>query len=163
MVSFIVAIARNGVIGRDGALPWRLPDESRHFRRTTLGKAVVMGRRTWEEIGCKPLDGRRTVVVSRTPGFEAPGAEVVPDLKTALELTRDEPETVVAGGARLYAAVFPVAERAYVTWVDAAVDGDTRFPEVDWSAFREVEAVEHPADARHAHAFRISTLERVRA
>ena len=160
MVSFIVAIARNGVIGRDGGLPWRLPDESRHFRRVTMGKPVVMGRRTWQEIG-KPLDGRRTLVVSRSPDFEAPGAEVVPDLKTALERTADAPETVVAGGAGLYAAAFPLAQRAYVTWGDVEVEGDVVFPDVDWSEFREVETTEHTADARHAHAFRITTLERI--
>lgn len=155
----IAALARNRVIGRDGGLPWRLPDDSAHFRRTTLGKPVVMGRLTFESMGAE-LDGRRNVVVTSDPEFAAPGVEVVRSLEEALELTRDADETVLIGGSGIYAAGLPLADRLYLTFVDAEVEGDVHFPEFDAGEWVEVAREEHPADARHAHAFSIVTLER---
>lgn len=159
MLSLIVAVARNGVIGRDGTLPWRLPEDLRHFRRTTLGRPVLMGRRTFESIG-RPLDRRRNVVLSRDPAFAPAGVEVDRSLEAALARTADAEETVVIGGASLYAESLPRARRLYLTRVHADVPGDVRFPDFDLSAWREVERRDFPADARHAHAFSIVTLER---
>ena len=160
MISLIAALARNRVIGRDGALPWRLPDDAKHFRGTTMGKPVVMGRKTWESFG-GPLEGRENVVVSRQPAYHAPGATVVPSLDEALKLLSDRDEIFIAGGEALYREALPRADRLYLTLVDAEPEGDARFPEFDRSQWRELERREHPADDRHAHAFSIVTLERV--
>lgn len=157
-ISLVVAVARNGVIGRDADLPWRLPDDLRHFKAITLGKPVVMGRRTFESIG-RPLPGRENRVVSRRPGFELPGCRSFARLEDAL--AGPEPEVMVIGGGQIYAAALPLAQRLYLTEVDAEVEGDTRFPELDAGAWREVSREEHAADERHAHAFRFRLLERV--
>jgi len=155
----IAALARNRVIGRDGDLPWRLPDDAKHFRDTTMGKPVVMGRKTWESFG-GVLEGRDNIVVSRQPDYEAAGATVVSSLDEALKLLSDRDEVFIAGGEALYAEALPRAGRMVLTLVDAEVDGDVHFPDFDRSEWREVERREHPADARHAHAFSIVTLER---
>src|SRR5262249_37753917 len=106
-LTLIVARARNGVIGRGGTLPWRLPEDLAHFKRTTMGSPIVMGRRTWDSIG-RPLPGRRSIVVSRSARFGAPGAEVVPSLDAALALVRDVPEVFVIGGAELFNVAAPL-------------------------------------------------------
>jgi len=129
-LTLIVARARNGVIGRNGTIPWRLPEELAYFKRTTMGHPIVMGRRTWESIG-RPLPGRRSIVISRTAGFSAPGAEVVPSLDAALELAADAPEVFVIGGARLYEEAAPRAQRMLVTELDADFEGDTYFAQPD--------------------------------
>lgn len=157
VVSLVVAVARNGVIGCDNDLPWRLPDDLKHFKAITLGKPVVMGRRTYESIG-RPLPGRENRVVSRRPGFEAPGCRVFASLEEAL--AGPEPEVMVIGGGQIYAAALPLAQRLYLTEVDAEVDGDARFPEIDPGAWREVSREMHAADERHAHAFGFRLLER---
>lgn len=158
IVSLVVAVARNGVIGRDNDLPWRLPDDLKHFKAITLGKPVVMGRRTFESIG-RPLPGRENRVVSRRPGFEAPGCRVFASLEAAL--AGPEPEVMVIGGGQIYAAALPLAQRLYITEVDAEVAGDARFPGIDPDGWREVSCEAHAADERHAHAFRIRLLERI--
>lgn len=136
---FVVAVSENGVIGREGGLPWHLPEDLRHFRRLTVGHAIVMGRRTWESIG-RPLPERRSIVVSRTPGFAPAGAEVAPDLDTALRLAREtDPEPRVIGGGQLYAAALPLATRVYLTRVHRVVDGDTFFPALDPAEWVETE------------------------
>jgi dihydrofolate reductase len=137
-VAIIVARARNGVIGRAGALPWHLPADLAHFKRTTLGHPVVMGRRTWESIG-RALPGRRNLVVSRTPGFEAAGAEVRARLADALAACAGESEVFVIGGAQLYAEALALAQRAYVTEIDADVPGDTQLAALDPGIWREAE------------------------
>ena len=159
--SLIVAAAENGVIGRGNRLPWHLPADLAHFKRTTLGHPVIMGRRTWESIG-KPLPGRRNIVVSRTPGFSAPGCEVAPDLATAYSLTREAPEVFVIGGTRLYEAALPGADRIYLTRVLASVDGDARFPDLRPDAWEEKSLGMHPADDRNAHGLQFLLLERKR-
>ena len=147
-LTLIVARARNGVIGRDGALPWRLPEDLAHFKRTTMGHPIVMGRKTWESIG-RPLPGRRSIVVSRQPGFEATGAEVAESLDAALALCAGAEEVFVIGGAQLYAEALPRADRLIVTEIDADFEGDTHFPATDPALWREA-AREHqpPTDAR---------------
>jgi dihydrofolate reductase len=138
-VTIVAAIARNGVIGADGGLPWHLPDELRKFKETTLGHVLVMGRRTYESIG-QPLPGRTTVVLTRQPGW-SPGTEevvVAHDLDTALERARTfGDEVFVVGGAEVYAAAIGRADRLLLTLVDQAPDGDAKFPDVDWSVWHE--------------------------
>lgn len=159
MLSLIAALSRNRVIGRDGGLPWRLPRDLRHFRETTLHKPCVMGRKTWETLK-EPLEQRRNIVVTRTPGYAAPGAELARSLDEALALTVAAPETMIVGGEALYAEALPRADRLYLTHVHATVEGDAFFPEFDPSAWREIARTDHAADARHAHAFSIVTYQR---
>lgn len=157
-VSLVVAIARNGIIGQDNDLPWRLPDDLKRFKAITLGKPVVMGRKTYESIG-KPLPGRENRVISRRPGLAIPGCRVFPRLQDALEGT--EPEIMVIGGGQIYAEALPLAQRLYVTEVDVEAQGDVSFPSIDPQAWREVAREPHPADDRHPYGFVFRVLERV--
>ena len=159
-VSLIVAVARNGVIGRGGGLPWRLPDDMRHFRQTTLDKAVLMGRVTYASIG-KPLERRLNVVLSRNGTLTFAGCTVVHSFREALVAAHEYPELVVIGGAAVYAEALAHAERVYLTRVHADVAGDVFFPALDSTAWQEIDRTEHAADSRHEHAFSISTLHRV--
>jgi len=137
-VTLLAAVARNGVIGVDGGLPWHLPDELALFKELTLGHVLVMGRRTFESVG-RPLPGRTTVVVTRLPDWEAEGVLRAESVGEALALAREvDAEVFVVGGAQVYAAALPVADRLALTFVDAEPEGDTRFPEIDWSQWREV-------------------------
>jgi dihydrofolate reductase len=149
-LSLIVARARNGVIGKDGALPWKIPGELAHFKRTTMGHPIVMGRKTWESIG-RPLPGRRNIVVTRNGGYSAPGAEVAASLEAALTLCADADEVFVIGGAELYAQALPRAARAVVTEIDADFDGDARFPSLAPSEWQVVDR--QPAAGPPPHAF----------
>jgi len=139
-VTLVAAVARNGVIGVDGGLPWHLPDDLRRFKELTLGHVLVMGRRTYESIG-RPLPGRTTVVVTRNSAWD-PGAEdvhVAAGLPEALALgAAIDPEVFVVGGAQVYTEALPCADRLELTWVDAEPAGDTVFPEVDWADWREL-------------------------
>lgn len=159
--SLIVAVARNGVIGRDGTLPWRLPDDMSYFKATTMGHHVIMGRKTWESLR-RPLPGRTNVVLSRNPDYRAEGAQVVPDLEQALRLAEQvgDEEPFVIGGETVYAAALPYAERIHLTRVDAEVEGDARFPELQPEDWTQIDRQEHPADERHDHAFAICVLQR---
>lgn len=157
--SLVVAMARNRVIGRDNALPWRLPEELAHFKRVTMGHPIVMGRRTWESIG-RPLPGRQNIVVTRTAGYAAPGCTVVGSLGEAWQAAGDAGEVCVIGGTTLFEESLPIADRIHLTEVEAEVAGDTWFPEFDRSQWIEREVARHPADARHAYPFRILQLDR---
>lgn len=159
-LGLVVAVSDNGVIGRDGDLPWRLPDEMKHFRRCTLGKTVIMGRKTWESLPRRPLKKRQNVVVTRQPGYEAEGATVVSSFEEALSTEGDE--KVVIGGASLYAEALARADVLYVTHVEAVIEGDTFFPPVDWAAWEPTDEARHEADERHAHAFRMVEYRRAR-
>ena len=153
MVAVIVALDEAGTIGRDGGLPWHLPDDLRRFKATTMGHVLVMGRKTCESIG-RALPGRRSLVLSRNPAFRPPdGVEVVPDLATALARAADSERVFVIGGAEVFRTALPAADELLVTQVHATVAGDARFPEVDWDGWSLVEDEFHPADARHAVAF----------
>jgi dihydrofolate reductase len=159
--SLIVARARNGVIGRDNGMPWHLPADLAHFKRTTMGCPVIMGRRTWESIG-RALPGRRNVVVSRTPGFQAPGAEVVTSLDDAWRAVSGASEAFVIGGAQLYAQALREADRIYLTDIAGEVAGDTLFPALEPGQWRESMLGEHAADERNPFALRFLLLERAR-
>jgi dihydrofolate reductase len=139
-VTILAAVARNGVIGAGGGLPWHLPDDLRRFKELTLGHVLVMGRRTYESIG-RPLPGRTTVVLTRQPDWEAGSEDVVVATSVAQALTTAseiDDEVFVVGGAEVYAETLPLADRLELTFVDAEPDGDTTFPEVDWAGWREV-------------------------
>jgi dihydrofolate reductase len=129
-VVLVAAVARNGVIGRDGGLPWHLPADLAFFRDATMGHPVLMGRRTWQALPARvrPLPGRRNLVVTRDAGFAAPGAEVVPSFDAALARVADAPRICVIGGAQLYAAALPHADVLLLTEIDLEADGDTHFP-----------------------------------
>ena len=150
-LTLIAAVGENGVIGVGGGLPWRLPADLQRFKALTLGKPVLMGRRTWDSLG-RPLPGRRNLVVTRQPDFAAPGAEVFGDVETALAACAEAPEVMVIGGGELYAQLLPRAAVLELTEVAAAVQGDAFFPPWRPEEWREVARTHHPADDRHAHA-----------
>jgi dihydrofolate reductase len=162
-VALVVAMSDNGVIGRDGRLPWHLPDDLKYFKLVTYGKPVLMGRRTFESIG-KPLPGRRNLVLSRSVAASAPGSaagvEYVGSVDEALALAALAAELCVIGGAGVYALTLPLATRIYLTRVQTVLAGDVYFPLRDFSGWRESESVSHAADERHAYAMNFVTLER---
>ncbi|HUQ42071.1 MAG TPA: dihydrofolate reductase [Candidatus Limnocylindrales bacterium] len=160
-IAFVVARDRGGVIGKGGTLPWRLPDDMKHVRSLTIGKPLIMGRRTYDSIG-HPLPERTNIVMTRDPGFKADGVKVARTPEEALAIAGDAPEVIVFGGAEVFTRFLPMTDRIYMTEVDADSAGDTFFPALDPAQWRETERVEHPADARHAHSFRFITLERQR-
>ena len=160
-VSLIAAVARNGGIGRRNALLVRLPEDLAHFKRTTLGAPVVMGRRTWQSIG-RPLPGRRNIVVTGNPQFEAPGAETAPDLPSALARVVDAPKVFVIGGASLYAAALPAADELVLTEIDADFEADTFFPTWDRRQFRETARADQRTADGLAYSFVTYTRNRER-
>lgn len=166
-LALIVAIARNGVIGRDNTLPWHLPEDLRHFKAMTLGKPLVMGRRTWESIG-RPLPGRTSIVVSRSAALKVPeGVVVVASLDAALQAAqrlaaRDGvDECMVIGGADIYRAALPLATRIYLTRIDSDIPGDTWFPALDATAWHERELGAGTGSGAEALPYRFSVLERI--
>ena len=160
-VAIIVAADERGGIGRDGGLPWHLPEDLKRFKALTMGKPMVMGRRTWDSIG-RPLPGRRSMVVSRRSGLALDGAEVYGSLEAALEAAADAPETCVIGGAEIYRQALPRAAVVHLTRVHALVDADTFLPLLDAGEWEEVAREDRPADDRHAHAYSFLTLRRLR-
>lgn len=162
-VTLIAALAKNGVIGVQGRLPWHLPADFQQFKRRTLGKPVIMGRKTWESLPRTPLPKRHNIVVTRQASYDAPGATVVHSLNAAFEAANTAPEVMILGGAQLFAEALPRADRMVLTHIEAEVAGDAVFPEVDWASWRAVHEERHEADERHAHPFRVVVYERARA
>ena len=164
-IDLVAAIAENGVIGRGNSLPWRLKSDMAHFRAATMGKPVIMGRKTYLSIG-KPLAGRTTIVVSRDRAFAAPGIVVAPNFEAAIAAARGDAlrraadAIVVAGGAEIYAQALPLASRLDVTRVHKRVEGDTRFPSIDANVWREITRDEHAAAAGDDEAFAFVIYER---
>ena len=147
VVSLIVAVAENGVIGRDGGLPWRLPEDLKWFKARTLGKPIIMGRKTWEGLPKRPLPGRTNIVVTRDAAYRAEGGVVATSLDQALEVagTEGSDEIMVIGGAELYALALPRVQRMYLTQVAIRAEGDAFFPGFDRSQWLErIEAVHSP-------------------
>jgi len=162
VLAMVVAMDKNRLIGADNGLPWRLPDDMQWFVQQTMGKPVIMGRKTYESIPAKfrPLQGRHNIVLTREQSYEAPGATVVHSVEDALLAAGDAEEIIIGGGANLYAQLLPQTSRLYLTLVEAELDGDAYFPEIDWSAWRETFRQHHPADERHHFAFTWLILER---
>ncbi|MBO0932196.1 dihydrofolate reductase [Fibrella aquatilis] len=169
-ISLIAAMAQNRVIGKDNDLPWHLPDDFAYFKQKTGGHVIIMGRKSFEALG-KPLPKRTNIVVTRQADFQAEGITVVPSLEAALDVARpvearaEHPEGGVAeifviGGAEIYALALPVADRIYLTEVQKAYDGDTRFPEFDCTVWHESSRQHHPADDRHETAFDFVVYEK---
>ena len=152
-------MARNRVIGHDNKLPWHLPADLRHFKELTLGKPIIMGRKTWESLpGLLP--GRRHIVVTRQQDYVAQGAETASDLESAIALAGDVDEVMIVGGATLYAEALPMADRLYMTLVDADIDGDAHFPDFDLDAWQVIAESSVPADEKNRYDLRFLTLER---
>ena len=159
MISIIVALAGNGVIGSDNRLPWHLPDDLKRFKALSLGKPIVMGRRTFESIG-RPLPGRTNIVVSRQPGLAIAGTLVAQSLDAALAAAGAAPEVVIIGGAEIFRQALPRTDVIHMTRVHALVAGDVVFPDLDLAQWRETAVEHHAADARHQYAFTFVTLQR---
>jgi dihydrofolate reductase len=140
----VAAVASNRIIGRNGQLPWHLPEDLKHFKRLTMGQAVIMGRRTWESLG-RALPGRENIVVTRQAGYEAPGAAVASSLEAALALCAGDAVAFVIGGEQLFAESLPIAAGMVLTEIQRDYEGDTRFPEYDRSRWRETQRERHTA------------------
>lgn len=166
-VAFVVAVAENGVIGRNGDLPWRLSSDLKLFRRLTMGKPIVMGRRTWESLPKRPLDGRDNIVVTRNADFKADGAYVVTSVDAALTLARELAEArnvdeiAVIGGAQIYQDTLNQADRVYWTQVHGAPEGDTIFPPLDAEIWREVGREAIPRTERDQYAATLKIMDRI--
>lgn len=161
----IVAKARNGVIGRDGTLPWRLSADLAFFKEITLGKPILMGRKTWESLPRRPLPGRDNIVLSRDWNYSAPGARVYSSLGSSLNAARamatraGVDEIFIIGGASLYQRALPLTDRLYMTEVDCEPEGDAMFPAFDPARWEEVWSRSHEADDRNDHAFTIKRYD----
>ena len=159
-LALIVAVAENGAIGLNNGLPWHLPDDLKYFKRVTMGKPILMGRKTFESIG-RPLPGRTNIVISANPDYQADGIRVVSSLEEALALAEDiatidgAEELMVIGGAQIYAAALPRATRLYLTEVHAEVAGDAYLPPLDLKLWQEVSRAYHPSvlPEQYAHSF----------
>jgi dihydrofolate reductase len=162
LISMVVAATENDVIGRDNGMPWHLPDDLKYFKARTMGKPMLMGRKTFDSIG-KPLPGRTSLVLTRDPTWRAEGVVVVRSLDDALaHATRaNSAELCVIGGAEVFRLAWPHAKRLFLTRIHANIPGDTFFPRIDPAEWREVERTEHLADARHAYAMSFVTLDRL--
>ena len=159
LISIVAAIADSGVIGNANALPWHLPADLAHFKRLTLDKPILMGRRTWESLpGLLPR--RRHIVLTRDPGYSAGGCTCVHSLEEAIAAAGRAPELMVVGGALLYAQALPIADRMYLTLVHARIVGDTRFPPWDPRDWMELGRVDHPADGRNRIPMTFLSLRR---
>jgi dihydrofolate reductase len=167
-LAIIVAVADNGAIGKDNALLWKLPEDMRHFKQVTMGKPIIMGRKTFESIG-KALPGRTNIVITRNGAFTAEGVRCVSSLEEALQVAAQtvsmEPaeEAVVIGGSEIYQAALPLADRLYITEVHANVEGDTVLPRVEWDDWREVRRERHVAQTPNPYDYSFVFYERVRA
>lgn len=159
-ISLIAAMAKDRVIGKDNDMPWHLPADLQHFKRVTLGKPVIMGRRTFESIG-RPLPGRKNIVISRNTLWSHEGVEVVSSPELALELVSDVDEVMIIGGGNIYQQFLPKADNLYLTFIDLTVDGDTRFP--DWTkagTWQQVTSESHAADEKNAFSYEFIKLEK---
>ena len=161
IVSLVLAMSENRVVGRAGGLPWHLPKDLQHFKQVTVDHTVIMGRKTFDEIK-HPLANRRNVVISRNPEFQPRGVTVVPTLDEALALGATEREVFVIGGGEIFRLALPRADRLYLTVVHATVAGDTYFPAFDATAWALEDEERHEADKKHAFAFTFRTYSRIR-
>ena len=155
-------MTRDRVIGRDNGMPWHLPDDLKRFKALTMGKPMLMGRKTFESIG-KALPGRLSLVMTRDPNWRAQGVVVVRSLEDAFVRAAAAAEVSIVGGADVFRLALPLAQRIYLTTIHGDISGDTFFPAIDPGDWREIDRMEHPVDERHAYPMTFSTLERVTA
>ena len=167
-LAVMAAVADNGVIGNDNALPWHLPEDLRYFKSVTMRKPIIMGRKTFESIG-RPLPGRTNIVITRNKAMQCEGVEVVHSLDEALELalgialSDDADEVVVIGGEQIYRVAIPVADRLYLTEVHANVDGDAVLPDIDWSRWHEVSRADYAAQPPNPYDYSFVCYESANA
>jgi dihydrofolate reductase len=165
IISIIAAVSRNLVIGKNNDLPWHLPDDMKFFMNTTKGHHCIMGRKNYDSIPAKfkPLPNRTNIVVTRQKNFQAPGCTVVNDIHDGLAIAigEDETEAFIIGGAEIYRQAMDITDRMYLTEIQATIEGDTFFPHVDKSWWREVKREHHPADEKHKFAFDFVIYEKV--
>ena len=159
MISLIVAASENNVIGVQGELPWRLSDDLRRFKAVTMGKPIVMGRKTFESIG-KPLPGRQNIVITRQAEFVADGCDVVTSIEDAVATAGDADEIMIIGGSEIYALFLPAADRLYLTRVHAEIDGDAFLPAIGEGDWQLVDSERYPADERNEFDYSFMTYER---
>lgn len=152
LISLIAAMANNRVIGKDNAMPWHLPADLGHFKTVTLGKPIIMGRKTYESIG-RPLPGRKNIVISRDSSYTIEGCETANSLDEAIELVSDVEEIMIIGGGHLYSQTLPHADRLYLTFIDLNVDGDTQFPEFEHLELTEVKREKHLKDDKNPYDY----------
>ncbi len=152
LISIIVAMANNRVIGKDNDMPWHLPADLKHFKSVTLGKPIIMGRKTYESIG-RPLPGRQNIIVSRNSDYHIEGCDVVNSLEKAIELVKDVEEVMIIGGGKLYAQALTSADRLYLTFIDLDVDGDTQFPDYSTLDLREIKRERHARDENNPYDY----------
>jgi len=159
LVSIIAAMDRNRLIGNKNQLPWHLPADLAHFKRVTMGKPVIMGRKTYESIG-RPLPGRTNIVLTRSTDFHAEGVLTATTLEQALEIAAGEAEVMVIGGSSIYELVLPKADRLYLTYIEHAYQGDAWFPEFDQQQWRVSASEQHTADEKNPCNYSFITYER---
>jgi dihydrofolate reductase len=161
-IALVVAVSRNGVIGRDGGLPWHISSDLKRFKAITLGKPVIMGRKTWESLPKRPLPGRQNIVITRQSQYIADGAVVVADVDAALRAAGNAEEIAIIGGGEIYAMIFRRADRIYLTEVGMDVSGDTFFPDIKPADWQETAREVHVAGLSDSAGFTLRTLDRVR-
>ena len=158
IISMIAAMADNRIIGKDNQMPWHLPADFAWFKRCTMGKPVVMGRKTYESIG-RPLPGRLNIVISRDASLTIEGVTTVTSIENALDVVGEVDEVMIIGGGAIYAACLPMANKLYVTHIEAEIEGDTQFP--DWgNGFKETYSEAYQADEKNAYSMRFTVLEK---
>lgn len=161
MISIISALAKNRVIGKRNALPWYLPADLKHFKENTVNKTIVMGLNTFKSVGERPLPNRKNVVLTDDMNYQAPeGVVVAHSIDEVLQITNDEPEVMISGGAMVYNQFLPLAEKLYLTFIDHDFDGDIFFPEFDMAEWREVSREDHEPDEKNKYKYSFVILER---
>jgi len=159
VISLIVAMTENRVIGRDGDMPWRLSSDLKRFKRITMGHHIVMGRKTYDSIG-RLLPGRTTVVISRNATYDDPNIRVARSLEEAIKIAGNDKEIFITGGAQIYELALPQVERIYLTRIHCELDGDTFFPKVDWEKWNLIEQESHTADEKNTFNYSFLTYQR---
>ena len=152
VISLVAAMAKNRVIGKDNQMPWHLPADLKHFKAVTMGKPIIMGRKTYESIG-RPLPGRQNIVISRDPNYQLPGCDTATSFNAALELIKQQNEIMVVGGGQLYRETLPLANKLYLTFIDLSVEGDTQFPAYEHLSLRETKRESHQADENNPYNY----------
>ncbi len=160
LLTSIAAIAQNRIIGKDNDLIWHLPDDLKHFKRLTKGHTIIMGRKTWESIGAKPLPKRRHIIITRNAEYQATGAEVVTSVEAALALIENDEQPFIVGGAEIYKLAMPFVKRLELTYVHNDFEGDTYFPEIDENDWEVSSEVRHETDEKHKWPFTFVQLNR---
>jgi len=161
MISIIVAIGENNEIGKKNQLLWHLPADMKHFRKITLGKPVIMGRKTFESIG-KPLPNRENIIITSDKNFHSQGIKVVHSLQEALDLTKNQPETMIIGGASIYKQALPISDRLYLTVVHHKFDADAFFPKINKEEWQEIKRKDYLTDTENSYPYSFMVLQRIR-